>query len=62
VIEDAGEGLCVIGPLAGALTPQDRDDILKSCADSGFTRARVERNGKHWEYDLTKQPYKRRTI
>lgn len=57
-VEDHGE-YCVIGPLAGKMTPQDHDDILDCCAGWGFKRAKVERRGKAYEYDLTAKPYKR---
>jgi hypothetical protein len=50
---------CVIGPVAGAMTRDDHDAILDQCANAGFLRAHVERNGRRWIYDLTKRPFKR---
>jgi hypothetical protein len=60
-VEDWGEH-CVIGPISGDFTEQDRNDILEACAGWGFLRARVERKGKLWEYDLTARPFKRRRV
>jgi hypothetical protein len=60
-IEDHGDH-CVIGPLGGDLTATDWNDIGEACAAMGFNRARVERHGRLWEYDLTARPFKRKRI
>jgi|SoiMethySBSTD1v2_1073268.scaffolds.fasta_scaffold58090_4 hypothetical protein len=61
ILEDHGDH-CVIGPLAGALTEADHNAILERCHEQGFTRVRVERRGKHYEYDLAVRPFQRRRI
>lgn len=57
-VEDWG-ARCVIGPLAGEITEQDRNDILDACAGWGFREADVERRGVWWTYDLTARPFRR---
>lgn len=59
VLEDLGRGLCLIGPIRGEFTPDDHQAILEACLRAGFRRARVERRGKLWEYQLTEKPYRR---
>lgn len=56
---DLGSGTCLIGPLAGDFTREDHDAILEACRSEGFRRARVERRGRLYEYDLGRSPFRR---
>lgn len=57
-VSDHGDW-CEIGPIGGAFTPQDWEDILDACRGWGFGHAEFERHGKRYAVELVR-PYRMR--